>query len=94
MVVNGLTGPERRKLTAIYGTEHTPDVALNGPAARECLKVGQVRRHLSECTKDNLRQTAKEIKKWEIDLAMEQWEADLLGLARSKSQIPNLRLVS
>ncbi len=94
MVVNGLTRLDRRALTAICGAAPTPDAALNGPAARECLKVGEVRRHLAKCKKEKRRATAKEIKKWNIDFAMEQWEADRLELTLSKSQKPDLRLVS
>lgn len=94
MVTKGLTGVELRELTAIYGPAETPDAALNGPAARECLKVGEVRRHLAKCKKDKLRRTAKEIRKWDRDLAIEQCEADRLELASSKPQRPDRRLVA
>ena len=94
MVVNGLTRKERQELTDIYGSAEAQDAALNGSAARECLKVGDVRRHLAKSKKDNEPRIAKEIRKWDRDLAMEQWEADRLGFTPSKSQKHNLRLVS
>ncbi|MGC1495605.1 MAG: Hint domain-containing protein [Sulfitobacter sp.] len=94
MVVNGLTSLERQELTAIYGIAPTPDAALNGPAARGCLKVGEVRRYLAERKKDNLRRTAKEIRKWDIDLEIEQWEEDLLGVAMANGQKPDLKIAS
>lgn len=79
-------------MTAIYGDAPTPDAALNGRAARECLKVGEVRRHLAECKKDKLRATAKEIKKWDVELAMEQWDADRLGVPMASGEKPDLRI--
>ena len=93
MVLNGLTIMERRELTTIFGPAPTHNAALNGPAARECLKVGEVRRHIAKCKRDVVQRTAKEIRKWDVDLAMEQWEAERLGLAPSKSQKPDLILV-
>ncbi len=48
MVVNGLTAPERQAVTDIFGPAPTPDAALNGPPARECLTVGAVRRQLAK----------------------------------------------
>jgi len=94
LVMNELPHIERKALANIFGPVSTPEEALNGPPARECLKVGEVRRHLAECKKEHRRRTAKEIKKWGADLAMEKWEADQLRLTRSKVQYPNLRRVS
>lgn len=48
MVVNGLTKAERLDLTYIFGSAQPPDAALNGPPARKCLKVSEVRRLLAE----------------------------------------------
>jgi hypothetical protein len=48
MVMKGLTSKERRTLTALYGPAETPNAALNGPPARECLKVGEVGRYLAK----------------------------------------------
>ena len=81
-----------KALTNIYDVAPTPDAALNGPAAKDCLKVGEARRHIAKCIKENERRTAKEIKKWDSDLAMEEWEADRLGLPMANSQIPDLRI--
>lgn len=47
MVVNGLNATERQEVTALFGTASTPGAALNGPPARTCLKVGEVRRMLA-----------------------------------------------
>lgn len=92
MVVNGLTCKERQELTDIFGSAGTPDAALNGPAARECIMVGEVRRHLAKCMKEKGQRAAKEIKKWDRDLAMEQWEADRLGLPMANGNVPDLRV--
>jgi hypothetical protein len=86
MVMNGLTHAERKALSNIFGAAPAPDAALNGPAARECLKVGEARRHLANCTKEERERTAKEIWKWDVDLAMEQSESDKLGLTLSNRQ--------
>jgi hypothetical protein len=48
MVQNGLTAMQRRALTEIFGEATSPDGSLNGPAARDCLRVGEVRRSLKE----------------------------------------------
>ncbi|WP_417808887.1 Hint domain-containing protein [Thioclava sp.] len=93
MVIKALARPERQELTAIYGAAASPDAALNGPAARECLKVGEVRRHIATCKKKKEQRIVKEIKKWDVDLTMEQYNADQLGLKPTKSQKPKLRRV-
>jgi len=47
MVLNGMTALQRRALRDIYGAPRGgTKAALNGPAARDCLNVGQVRRIL------------------------------------------------
>ena len=76
MVLNELTSTERRELTANYGAAPSSDAALNGSAARECIKVSDVRRYLAKCTTETQRRSAKEINRWDLNLAMEQWEAD------------------
>ena len=89
MVMNGLTSTERQTLTEIFGSAQSPDAALNGPPARECLKVGVVRRHLAKCLKEKGRRTAKDIRKWDVDLAMEQYEGERLREAKSMNQTHN-----
>lgn len=84
MVVNGLTGTERKALTEIYGPAPKDGEALNGPAARECLKVGDVRRHLEKCRNDQKQRIAKEVRKWDCDLVMERRETDRAGEALSR----------
>jgi hypothetical protein len=91
MVVNGMTAPERQAVIDIFGSAPTPGSALNGPPARDCLSVGAVRRRLAKYleTKDDL--MAKEARKWNVDRAMEQYEAELMrqataiGKARMKN---------
>lgn len=94
MVVNGLTRQEQQKLIAIYGPAPTPDAALNGPVVRPCFKVGDVKRYWAECKEENRRATASDTKKWDIDLAMERWEADRLGVVVGNSQKPDFKLAS
>lgn len=83
MVFNGLTGRERRTLTAIYGPSPSPTAALNGRPARACLKVGEVRRLLAEYEKEKGQRTEKEIRKWDRDLAMEKYELERMHEAQS-----------
>lgn len=76
MVVNGFSARERRTLTDIFGPAAPPDSALNGPPARECLTVGEVRRQITNHRKKLGRRVAKEVKKWDADLAMERYDAE------------------
>ncbi len=78
MVVNGLTAAERRVVIDIYGPAPSPDAALNGPPARDCLTVGAVRRQIANHLQDKGRRLAREIRKWDRDLAMEKFEAERL----------------
>lgn len=94
MVTNGLTRTERKALTDIYGPAPPGCDALNGLAARECLKVGEVRRHLAKCQKEKAQRTAKEIRKWDRDLAMEEFEAAHLREAGSAPKTLDLSLAS
>lgn len=86
MVLNGLTSTERQALNDIFGAAPASDAALNGPAARECLKVGAVRRKLQESSTDNSNRLPKEIQKWDLDIAMERHEADRLRQSRTTVQ--------
>ncbi|MFK8035463.1 MAG: Hint domain-containing protein [Hyphomicrobiales bacterium] len=69
MVINGLTAAERRALTDVFGSTSAPDTALNGPPARECLKVGAVRRQLARCSDKHKKQPAHEITKLDANLS-------------------------
>ncbi|MGR3343578.1 MAG: Hint domain-containing protein [Paracoccaceae bacterium] len=51
MVLNELTGHQRRSLHRHFGPRTSPDVALNGPPARPCLTVGKVRKLLGDSRK-------------------------------------------
>ncbi len=76
MVMNGLSAVERRALTDLFGPAATLDAALNGPAARDCLTVGAVKGQLSKHLKEKGHLVAKEIRTWDRDLAMEEYEAE------------------
>jgi hypothetical protein len=81
MVVNGMTAEERNFVNDMFGPAPTPVAALNGPPARECLSVGSVRRQLVISTDAEMRNSADEIRKWDVDAAIEQYEARRLGIA-------------
>ncbi len=86
MVLNGLTSMERQALNNIFGAPPASDAALNGPAARECLMVGAVRRRLQERSTDNAKRFSREIQKWDLDTVMERYEAERLRQARTTDQ--------
>ncbi len=87
MVVNGLTAAERQSVTDIFGPAPTPGASLNGPPARECLTVGAVRKQLAQSMEPKEKFVAKDIRKWDLDLAMELYEADLLREAKARNQV-------
>ncbi len=76
MVVNGLTRAERLTLTGIFGPVTKPGTVLNGPAALVCLKVSEVRRQIENGTTSKNSAAAKEIRKWDVDAAMERYEVE------------------
>lgn len=78
MAVNGMTAPERQAVTDIFGLAPTPDAALNGPPARECLSVGAVRRQIAKNRENKELLVTKETRKWDVGLAMDQYEAELM----------------
>ena len=86
MVVTGMTAAERQSVSDIFGPAPTPEAALNGPPARECLTVGTVRRQLAKCSESQMKLEAKEIRKWDVDFAMEQFEAELMQEARDQAR--------
>jgi len=47
IVLNGLTPADRRALTGLFGPAPAPGGALDGPAARDYLTVGSVRRRIA-----------------------------------------------
>ncbi|MFK7881322.1 Hint domain-containing protein [Roseobacter sp.] len=87
MVVNGLSPDERRALADIFGPAPTPDAALNGPPARECLTVGAVKRQIDKHLKEKGALLAEGIKKCDVDTAMERYEAERLREANPRSQV-------
>jgi hypothetical protein len=87
MVVKGLTAAERQAVIDIFGPAPTPDAALNGPPALECLKVGVARRQLAKCSEDQEKLVAQEIKKWDVDLAMEKYESERLREAKAMNEV-------
>ena len=88
-VIKGLTKAERMDLSKIFGPAPTPETPLNGPAARPCLKVGAVRRHLKKCLKAHSQRTADEIAKWDRDLTLDEGEDVGFAQKSRKSQIRN-----
>ena len=92
MVVNGLTAAERQTVIDIFGIAPTPDAALNGPPARECLAVGAVRRQLAKKSEAQEKLVAKEIKKWDVDAAMERYEAERMREAKAMDQVSMKRV--
>jgi len=86
MVVNGLPSAERRALTDIFGPAPAPDVALNGPPARDCLTVGAARRQITRHLQEKGARLLMEIRKWDRDLAMENCEAERRRKAASSAQ--------
>ncbi|MBT8460604.1 MAG: Hint domain-containing protein [Boseongicola sp.] len=72
MVLNGLSSARKKELTDIFGTTPTPDAALNGPAARDCLTVSAVRRQIAKYRKEKKYLVAKEVKKSDVGLAVER----------------------
>lgn len=49
LVVKGLRPSHRQTVITMFGLPADEAAALNGPPARECLHVGQVRKHLKSC---------------------------------------------
>ncbi len=92
MVVNGLTAAERQAVIDIFGPAPTPDAPLNGPPALECLKVGAARRRLAKSLEKNGHHVAMEIKKWDVDAALERYEAERLREANPKSHVSTERV--
>ena len=86
MAVKGLTDTDRRIVTHVFGPPITPDAALNGPPARKCLRVGAARIQIAKGLKDQGQYKATEIRKWQADLALDQYEAERLREARSMDQ--------
>lgn len=81
MVLNGLSSADRQALTELFGPALTSDTTLNGAPARECLTVGAVERQIAKHLKEKGQPLAKEIRKWDRDLAMEKYEAEQLNQA-------------
>lgn len=76
MVMNELPSSERRALTDIFGLALTTDAVLNGSPGRECLTLGAAKRKIATYLKGKGRLIAKEILRWDRDLAMEKYEAE------------------
>ena len=86
MVVDGMTARERQAVIEIFGMAPTIDLGLNGPPARDCLSVGAVRRQLAKCLEVKGQLVANEIRKWDVDLAMEQYESELIREAKATEE--------
>lgn len=75
MVVRGLTRAERRVLSRRFAAPEGADMALNGPPARPCLTVGEARRQIGGKAKPKPPSRIEDIRKWDVDAAMERHEA-------------------
>lgn len=75
MVLNGLQPAERRALNGIFGPAPTPDAALNGTSARDCMTVGEARRQIEKHLSEKGHLAPTETRNWDRDLAMEKYEA-------------------
>lgn len=75
-----------RALTDIFGSAPSPNAALNGPPASECLKIGEVRRLVAKYSKEEFKRAARELLKWDRDLTIEICEAERLDDAPSLTQ--------
>lgn len=91
MVVNGFTDAERQEVTGIFGHASAPDAALNGPPALKCLKSKDIVRPPEKSPEEKKWRIAKEIRKWDVDAAMERYEAGRLREADRKRQTTMLR---
>ena len=76
MVLGGLTRAERRVLRHRFRATMTPGMALNGPPARPCLTVGQVRRRLVAQIIPQTPLRLRERKKWDFDAMIERLHGD------------------
>lgn len=85
MVTNGLNATERRAVFELFGPATGPDDALNGPPARDCLKVGPVRRLIAKHRNKRRRLVAKELRKPDHNFAAERPDAEQL-CARHSTQ--------
>ena len=56
---------------------------MNGPAAYVCLTVGEARRQIAARTPSKSASVAKEIRKWDVDAAMERYQAEGLPSCQS-----------
>ena len=74
MAIKGLEDGERRDVVRLFGSAATPGSAQNGPPARDCLSVGDVRRRIAILRKEAQRRREKDIQKWNDDLNAEQFE--------------------
>lgn len=86
MVINGLTDPDRQVLAEFFGFQQPPNAALNGRPARDCLKVNQVRRFVEKYSKERANRSARDLPKWDRDLAMEKYEAEQMHEAPPRVQ--------
>ncbi|NNF24162.1 MAG: hypothetical protein HKN63_05065 [Rhodobacteraceae bacterium] len=85
MVLNGLARTERQELFDIFEAAACTGGAMNGLAARSCLKVAEVRRDLATCKTNGARRRETEFRQWSIDLAMHMYEADRLREAVARN---------
>lgn len=64
MVINGMTPPERRRVKAIFGAAPHLCSALNGPAARVCLKIKDAKAQIQQSLAGGLKGSHKAQINW------------------------------
>lgn len=70
MVVNRLSAAERQTVIDIFGPAPTPDAALNGPPARDCLTVGAARPRIARHLRETAHRAASDARNCHRDLVM------------------------
>ncbi|WP_301069438.1 Hint domain-containing protein [Pseudooceanicola sp.] len=84
LAMTALNAAERQEVTEIFGAALTPDAALNGPPARDCLTVSAVKRNLAKYLKDKGRPERNQISRWDMAPAMKAFEAESLPQPRAE----------
>jgi len=75
MVMKGLSFAERQSLRELFGPAPAHCASLNGPPARECLTVRRAKHRIAQHLKVKKNALAKEMQKWDRDLAREDYQA-------------------
>ncbi|SNT07771.1 Hint domain-containing protein [Antarctobacter heliothermus] len=88
MALQMLSRGEQAQVIRLFGGKPSGSEALNGPTARACLKVDEVRWQINSYRDRKKRGMAQDIRTWDADLAMEESEAAMWGFAPLHRQHP------